>query len=155
MNVLKIKKGTGVLRWLVLGAGVCSACRDAPRLASYPSRALEGKIRAYAASDKGQTDHRKVLTVDSFTTGDTVRFEMYNTYPDSTGDHLLGYDTLGGFTVFFIGRAQKDYVRVNTTPHEATKRLRAMIRAKYGPAPVPGINYRTVVFTFVSHRLVD
>ena len=91
MNVLEIKMGNGLLRWLVLGASVCSACRDNTRLAYYPSRTLEGKIRAYTDSDKGRTDHRKVLTVNSLTTGDTVRFEMYNTYPDSTGAQLLGY----------------------------------------------------------------
>ena len=155
MNGMKIRQSNELLRWLILGTGVCAACRGNTLLATYPSRALEAKIRAYTDSDEGRADNRKVLTINSFTTGDTVRFEMYNTFPDSTEAKTLGYDTISGFTVFFIGSEQNDYVRVNTTPRQATRRLQGLIIAKYGSCPVPGINYNTCVFQFVNHRLVN
>ena len=155
MTVLKTRKAINVLQGVVLGAGLCTSCREDTPLATYPNRVLEGKIREYTDSAKGQGDKRKVLTLDCSTTGDTVTFELANTFPDSTEATLLGYDRISGFTVFFIGSARKDYVRVNTSPREAARQLRGRILAEYGPGPMPGLNFKTYVYRFVNNRLVN
>ena len=150
---MKSRKRTGLLQWLALTASVCTACQ-APPLATYPSHVLEEKIRAYTDAAIGRGDKRKVLTLSCETMGDTVTFEMANTFPDSTEASILGYDRISGFTIFFIGSEQKDFIRVNTSPREAKRRLRELILAKYGPGPMPGLNFRTYVFQFVNHQFV-
>ena len=104
----------------------------------------------------GKNNNRKVLTVNSYNIADTVEFDIYNTYPDTLETSILAHDRISGFDIFFIGKRQNGYYTIlNQDTLGAKAELRALLLKRYGTMPIPGINYKTLSFRFINHKLID
>ena len=145
----------GHLLLFLVGALFCTHCQEKERQIAYLNPDLNSKILAYTDSETGRKDKRKVLTIYCFSVGDTVKFEISNTFPDSTEASIIGYNEQSAFTLFFIGDKRDDYFKLKTNSSEAKIKLRNLILAKYGPGPMPGLNFKTYYYRFINDKIIE
>jgi len=147
---------TRFLFYLLVLSVACTGGADEQTSIEYREPLLKEKILAYIHSPAGQHDTEKVLSVKVSELRDTVTILLATSYPDAQQVPVVGHDTLQGFHLFFVGKALPAYYRVqDPNPTKAREALNVLLSERYGDRPLPGINYQTLTYRFVNHRLLE